>query len=150
MTNPHSCVYLLYEENWAVYKIGFTTQPLRRRLDQLNNKYHARFRCLGTIYTDRPQELERALHVLLGIDRVTDRREWFYLTPEQVGAWYELENVCYHNSQMGWAARDQDKDRSYREGYDAGVSAGYDQALANEETELTYWREYEERKAVNE
>jgi hypothetical protein len=148
MTEQPGQVYLLYEENWAVYKIGFTTQSITDRLHQLNKKYNAEFLVYGSIPTDEPKELERLFHAIFNTSRVTEQREWFYLTDEQVSFFDAIHNVGATGFYKGQEIGNEVKEAyEYVRGYDAGINAGYEQALANEEKELTYWREYEEKKA---
>ena len=118
-----------------------------KRREQLNEQYRADFEVRCIIHTDEPEKLEQLFHAVLSPDRVTYRREWFHLSKKQLELLEALEHAQERMFSRGYmCGRDEPSKNAWERGYDAGVTAGYEQALANEESQLTYWREYEEKK----
>lgn len=79
-------IYLLVEPTWNAYKIGYSTQPIEKRISQIASNHHAkpqlvhRIMC-GSVMVTR--DVEDDMHRYY--KQYHFWKEWFYLPPEEVG-----------------------------------------------------------------
>jgi hypothetical protein len=73
-------VYLIRVVDTNMVKIGYTTNPVRHRMSQLQVGNPNALEILALVETPRYKEIERELHQLLANRRV--RGEWFNLQPD--------------------------------------------------------------------
>ena len=73
-------IYFLTEGNYI--KIGYTTQPIKKRIQQLNTGSVKKIYLLGWIEGNK--EKEKELHRRFSNSRVRVSGEWFAPTPELI------------------------------------------------------------------
>lgn len=83
--NLSGWVYLITSPAKRGYKIGCTSQKLRKRLKEVARKLRADITCWAAINVEQPFEIESRLHAVYSEQCIGG--EWFNLEPLHVDAW---------------------------------------------------------------
>ena len=87
-------VYLIYDEEKDVYKIGVTRSKDSKRLNALQTGNAGGLRLLNIYECEYPFRLETMLHKRYVNNRI--KNEWFYLSDSDV---LSFEDTCEHLNQ---------------------------------------------------
>lgn len=121
MATEHGFVYFLGNSCMpGIYKIGFTTNHPKTRLEQLSSSTACPmpFRLVATFGVANPREVEQEIHGRLARHRVNSSREFFYLNASAIlnlcEEYGDSSDDLYQTFELEWDASVEEKEAEKR------------------------------------
>src|SRR4030095_8354945 len=88
------CVYVIGMKETSWVKIGYTSGHAQRRLKDLQTGIPYQLVVLKTYPCERPRRVEREMHLLLKIKKVSRQGEWFDVDITTLDALFHNATLC--------------------------------------------------------